>query len=64
MFCTNHISIEEWTKKAENALKNMEPDKQKYAKSMSLRQFGVILFIETLYSKWCSYDNMDWIYEY
>lgn len=31
---------------------------------MPLHQFGLILYIEALFSKWCPYDDMSWIYEY
>ena len=64
MFCTNHISINEWAEQAQEVIKNLKGKKLKFAKSMPLHQFGLILYIEALFSKWCPYDDMSWIYEY
>ena len=64
MFCTNHISIDEWAEKAQEVIMNLKGKKLKFAKSMPLHQFGLVLYIEALFSKWCPYDDMSWIYEY
>lgn len=64
MFCTNHISIDEWAEQAQEVIKNLKGRKLKFAKSMPLHQFGLVLYIEALFSKWCPYDDMSWIYEY
>jgi hypothetical protein len=35
-----------------------------YAKKLGSENFGIVYFIEELYSKWCPGDDMDWIFEY
>lgn len=64
MFCTNHINMDVWAEQAQEVIKKLKGKKLKLAKSMSLHQFGLVLYIETLFSKWCPYDDMSWIYEY
>lgn len=64
MFCTNHISIDEWAEQAQAVIKKLKGKKLKFAKSMPPHQFGLVLYIEALFSKWCPYDDMSWIYEY
>ena len=64
MFCTNHINMDVWAEQAQEVIKKLKGKKLKFAKSMPLHQFGLVLYIETLFSKWCPYDDMSWIYEY
>lgn len=64
MFCTSRISIDEWAEQAQAVIKKLKGRKLKFAKSMPLHQFGLVLYIEALFSKWCPYDDMSWIYEY
>ena len=64
MFCTNHINMDMWAEQAQEVIKKLKGKKLKFAKSMPLHQFGLVLYIETLFSKWCPYDDMSWIYEY
>jgi hypothetical protein len=35
-----------------------------YAKKLGPENFGIVYFIEELYSKWCPREDMDWIFEY
>ena len=30
----------------------------------SPESFGIIVYIESFFSKWCPFDNIEWIYEY
>ena len=64
MFCTNHINMDVWAEQAQEVIKKLKGKKLKFAKSMPLHQFGLVLYIETLFSKWCPYDDLSWIYEY
>ena len=64
MFCTNHINMDMWAEQAQEVIVRLKGKKLKFAKSMSLHQFGLVLYIETLFSKWCPYDDLSWIYEY
>ena len=64
MFCTNHINMDVWAEQAQEVIKKLKGKKLKFAKSMPLHQFGLVLYIETLFSKWCPYDDMSWIFEY
>lgn len=64
MFCTNHVCIDEWAERAQEVIKKLKGKKLKLAKSMPLHLFGLVLYIETLYGKWCPYDDLSWIFEY
>lgn len=64
MFCTNHISIEDWKKEVQKIIKKLKGNKLRLAESMPISQFGMVLYIETLYGKWCPYDDLSWIFEY
>lgn len=44
--------------------KNNQTKNLKHAQQYSFAQFGVILYIETLHSKWDPYDTMEWIFDY
>ena len=64
MFCTNHINMDVWAEQAQEVIKKLKGKKLKFAKSMPLHQIALVLYIETLFSKWCPYDDMSWIFEY
>lgn len=42
----------------------LSSEKRKLAERYTDVQFGIIIFIETLFSSHDPYDNMRWIYEY
>jgi hypothetical protein len=50
---------------AKETLRNRKDSKLYfYAKELGPENFGIAYYIETLYGKWCPYDNLDWIFEY
>jgi hypothetical protein len=58
----NHI---QWIESAKETLRNRKDSKLYfYAKELGPENFGIAYYIETLYGKWCPYDNLDWIFEY
>jgi hypothetical protein len=56
---------EEWIEGGK-AILHERKDSSLYAKAKELgpENFGIVYFIEMLYSKWCPEDNMGWIFEY
>jgi hypothetical protein len=58
----NHI---QWIESAKETLLNRKDSKLYfYAKELGLENFSIAYYIETLYGKWCPYDNLNWIFEY
>lgn len=64
MFIVNHQDMETWKQKAKCVKEKLTPDKLQFISQYSEEQFAIILYIEELYSKWCPYDNLEWIYQY
>lgn len=64
MFATNNLSVEEWKGTGEEILKNARKRVVELASRYTAEQFGVIIYIETLFGKWCPYDDLEWIFEY
>lgn len=64
MFIENEISLHEWIKRAKSILKNLPEKKKKFAKRFPIETFAIICYIEMLFSKWRSYDSMEWLLEY
>lgn len=64
MFVTNNLSVTEWTNRGKEILKNADKHVVELASRYTPEQFGVIIYIEALFGKWCPYDNLDWIFEY
>lgn len=64
MFCKEHIDIEYWRQYAEKIMKSLSKDKKEFAQKLSIYQFGMVLYIEMLFSKWRPYDDLKWILEY
>ena len=55
----------QWIESAKETLRNRKDSKLYfYAKELGPENFGIAYYIETLYGKWCPYDNLDWIFEY
>ena len=42
----------------------LNADQLQLISQYSEEQFAIILYMEELYSKWCPYDDMKWIYLY
>lgn len=67
MFESTNQSLRSWVTYAQTVILNLEKiDKAKFERvsSYTIEQIAVILYIETLFGKWCPYDDMIWIYEY
>ena len=41
-----------------------DPQKRDWAKRLGPESFGIVMYIEMLFAKWCPYDDLDWIFEY
>lgn len=54
----------EWTKYGRETRQQLKGEKAKAADKYSDVQFGIVLFIESLFSKHDPYDTMQWIYAY
>lgn len=64
MFITNNIDLEEWTKEAQEIKNALSGKKLELANKYPIEQFAIIVYIETLFSKWRPYDDMNWVFEY
>jgi hypothetical protein len=64
MFVTNQIDMNEWEQSAEQCLKGLTGEKKLFFSKYSKEQQAIILYIETLFEKWCPCDNLKWIFDY
>lgn len=64
MFIHTRQDIDDWKQSASNLLNTLEGRKRDLFLSYSEEQRAIILYIETLFQKWCPMSNLDWIYEY
>lgn len=64
MFVESNQNIESWIKQGEEVRAALSNDKRPIAAKYSPESFGIIVYIETLFRKWCPYDDMDWIFDY
>ena len=64
MFVTTHQNIGGWKQEGKAWLKNANDDIRKLAARLTPEQFGVVIYISTLFGKWCPYDDQSWIVEY
>lgn len=64
MFVETGQNLQEWIKTGKKIRKGLSPKKAQIVSEYSPETFGIIVYIETLYSKWCPYDDMEWIFEY
>lgn len=64
MFVTNHKKVGEWKEIGKSSLKSANEQIRNLAARLTPEQFGVVIYISTLFGKWCPYDNQDWIVEY
>lgn len=61
-FMENHGS---WIERGKSAVRRQRDVKKRdWAKRLGPESFGVVIFINELYAKWCPYDNLQWIFEY
>lgn len=64
MFVTTHQKVGEWKEVGKNCLKCANEQIRNLAARLTLEKFGVVLYISTLFGKWCPYDDQEWIFEY
>lgn len=64
MFAEGQLSIKEWMETGLEILKDASDEAKNKAVRYSPEQFGIIVYIETLFTKWCPGENLDWIYEH
>ena len=64
MFVTNNIPMDTYKQYAKDVLKNMKGEKRRNFLSYTEEQRAILIYIESLYSKWCPYDDLGWIWEY
>lgn len=64
MFVETNQDLQAWIKEGEKIRAGLSYDKYRIATKYSPEAFGIITYIETLYGKWCPYDNLEWIFNY
>lgn len=64
MFLDTNQSLKHWMDYGVTIKQELSGDKKDFSESYSLETFGIIMYIESLFSKWCPYDTMEWIYKY
>lgn len=64
MFVTTHQEVGEWKEIGKGCLKCANEDVRKLASRLTPEQFGVVIYISSLFGKWCPYDDQSWIIEY
>lgn len=64
MFVTTHQKVGEWKEVGKSCLKCANEDIRNLAARLTPEQFGVVIYISTLFGKWCPYDDQSWIIEY
>lgn len=64
MFVETNQNLQSWIEQGEEVRAALSNDKRQIAAKYSPESFGIIVYIETLFSKWCPYDDMDWIFDY
>lgn len=64
MFVTNQQEMDSWKQDAANTLQDLNGEKREKFLSYSEEQRAILIYIETLFGKWCPYDNLEWIFEY
>lgn len=64
MFLTTKQDLNYWTSYAKDTRKKLTSAKRAKAKQLDDRSFGIVLYIETLFGKFCPFDDFKWIYDY
>lgn len=62
MFVETNQDLQAWIKHGEEIRGKLVPDKFRIAAKYPPESFGIIVYIESLFSKWYPYDNIEWIY--
>ena len=64
MFLHTQQPIEEWANEAKRVRASLDDERRKTAEKYSDEQFGIILYIEDLFAKWCPMESRDFIFSY
>ena len=56
--------VDYWKEQGKRCLQNANPQTKALVERYTPEQFGVIIYINELFAKWCPYDDLDWIFEY
>ena len=56
-FCTGRINIKMWSEFATETIESLTGEALQFAQSMSVEKLGMVLYIEALFQKWCTYDD-------
>lgn len=64
MFVTKHQKVGEWKEAGKSWLKCANEHIRSLAARLTPEQFGVVLYISTLFGKWFPYDDQSWLIEY
>lgn len=64
MFVETNQDLQKWMIYGDEVRGQLENKKRILSEKYSRESFGIILYIETLFSKWCPHDSMNWLYEY
>ncbi|MDE7080834.1 MAG: hypothetical protein K2O78_04175, partial [Muribaculaceae bacterium] len=62
MFVETNQDLQAWIKQGEEIRGKLIPDKFRIAAKYPPESFGIIVYIESLFSKWCPYNSIEWIY--
>lgn len=64
MFITTEADIKEWEQRGHEIKSQLTGEKLQKSYNYSPREFGIVIFIEELFSRHDPYDDMKWIFEY
>lgn len=64
MFITTEADIKEWEQRGREIKSQLTGEKLQKSYNYSPREFGIVIFIEELFSRHDPYDDMKWIFEY
>ena len=64
MFITSLSDFKPWEETATTLTMNLKGAKKDSFQKYTEQQKAIVCYIETLFNKWCPYDNLDWILEY
>lgn len=68
VFSTTGGNDKEWVDYGQHTIKRLEAENENNlvatAKSFTPEQFGIIIFIQTLFEKWMPGSDMSWILDY
>ena len=64
MFLTSQSDYRKWESLSKSVLKDLKGAQKRSFEKYTERQRTIVCYIETLYSKWCPFDDLSWISQY